>query len=371
MAIYLPTMNLGGAERVALKLLCGFDSRGIDVDLVLAAAAGPLLEEVPATVRVVDLQARKTHTAAWRLARYLRIARPAAVLSHMSFANVTALLARGFARSGARVVAVEHSHLSSAIEQGKISRTRQRLMRWLYPRADGVVAVSTGAASDLRRRLGLRPSFVQTIHNPVFDDQLLASASQTPNHPWMQQDEPPVLLAVGRLVADKDFATLLRSFAVLRRRRAVRLVILGEGGLRESLERLSCQLGISADVSMPGAVSNPAAYMRRASLLALSSVLEGLGIVLVEALGCGCPCVATDCPTGPREVLQNGRYGRLVPVGDVEALAEAMAQTLDAQVDRASLRRRAEDFGVEAAVSEYLELLGFEACSSSARAKRA
>src|SRR3954452_14198277 len=227
-------------------------------------------------------------------------------------------------------------------------------MRRAYGQGDAVVAVSDGVADALARVTGLPRGLIRTIHNPVVGPELEALSREPVAHPWLAPGQPPVVLSAARLTVQKDLPTLLRAFALLRARRAVRLLILGDLPTPERTEAsigelrdLAYRLGVAADVELPGFVENPYAWMARASLFALSSAYEGFGNVLVEAMACGCPVVSTDCPSGPAEILDGGRYGPLVPVGDAEALAEAMARVLAAPPERAELVARADQFSVD------------------------
>lgn len=360
LSLFVPSMDAGGAERVMLTLASGFAGRGYGVDLVLAKAEGPYLAEVPATVRVVDLKARRVLSSLPALARYLRRERPAAMLSALSHANVVALWAGRLAGTKTRLVVSDHNAFSRDLETPIIRR--QKLMptaaRLFYPWADGIVAVSDGVADDLSAVARLRREDVATIHNPVALPGLPGEVREAPVEPTpFAQDGIPVVLSVGRLTVEKDLPTLIRAFSRVRAARPARLLILGEGAERPRLEALTRELGLDGDVSMPGFATNPYAHMRRSSVLALSSMWEGFGVVLVEAMACGCPVVSTDCPSGPSEILAGGRYGPLVPVGDEEALARAILRTLDAPPDPEQSRARAGDFSVDAAVDRYLEVL--------------
>jgi glycosyltransferase involved in cell wall biosynthesis len=219
-----------------------------------------------------------------------------------------------------------------------------------------VIAISKGIAEDVAAKTRLAPHRIKTIHNPVFTEDLFDKATAPLEHPWFKDGGPPVILGVGRLTARKDFPTLIRAFAEVRRQRTARLVILGEGSLRTELATLSRSLGITADVDMPGYVSNPLAWMSRATVFVLSSSCEGLPGVLIEAMATGCNVVSTDCLSGPAEILEYGKYGRLVPVGDYKALAQAILATIDSPNDPQILRSRAADFSVNKAVDDYLEL---------------
>jgi glycosyltransferase involved in cell wall biosynthesis len=329
-ALFLPLLAAGGAERATLALAAGLQGAGWPVELVLGRAAGPLLAEAPAGLPVVDLGAARLLHALPGLVRHLRRTRPAVLLAALSHANILALLARALARVPTRVIVVEHSIFSVSQAGNPLRRARLMplLVRRLYPRADAVVAVARGAADDLARAAGLPAGSVEVIPNPVVSPALLARACEPLDHPWLGAGLP-LLLHVGRLEPVKDQALLIRAFAQLRRERPARLLILGEGSLRGELEALVRRLGLEADVALPGFAANPFAWMARADLLVLSSRWEGLPSVLIEALACGCPVVATDCAPGVGEILEGGRLGRMVPPGDADALARAMAGTLD------------------------------------------
>lgn len=353
-ALFLPSLRGGGAERVMLALANGFAARGCKVDLILAQAKGPYLKDVDDAVRIIDLRVNRVIKCLPGLAAYLRRERPQAMVSALGHANVVALWARRISCVPVRVVVSEHSNftISRANTRSIRERCKGYLMRWVYPHADAVVAVSQGVANDLATALGLARSRIHVVYNPVVTSDLYDKAAEGVKHPWFGPDQPPVILAVGRLTAPKDFPTLIRAFAQVRAIRKCHLVILGDGECRGPLESLIAQLGLIADVQMPGFQANPYAWMRNASLFVLSSAWEGLPTVLIEAMACGTSVVSTDCPSGPAEILENGKWGRLVPVGDVDRLAVAMLATLS-ETTKADVAKRAQDFDVEQAVSGY------------------
>lgn len=362
LALFLPSLRGGGAERVMLTLARGFAERGRHVDLVLVRAEGPYLSEVPGCVRLVDLRARRTLASLPGLVRYLRRERPEAVLSALDHANVVTLWARQMAGVPERVVVSVHNTLSQTSQ--RTSSLKQRLLplfvRFSYRSADAVVAVSRGAADDLARTTGFPRSCVKVIYNPVVTPQLARRAEEQLSHPWFRPGQPPVVLGVGRLTAQKDFATLVRAFPIVRQRRPVRLMILGEGEERSRLELLTRELGVEEDVSLPGFVDNPYKYMSHAAVFVLSSRWEGLPTVLIEALGVGTPVVATDCPSGPAEILEDGKWGTLVPPGCPEALAAAAESSLEREPgegERARRIARAREFSLQAALSRYAAVL--------------
>ena len=356
-AFFLPTLHGGGAERVTINLLKGMLRHNISLDLVIANAEGAFLNQIPKQVRVVDLAAGRVLKAMLPLSRYLQQNKPCALLSHMSHANVVAVLAKKLARAETKLVLVEHNTLS--VDKSKLLRAKfvPPLIKWLYPSADAIVAVSKGVAQDLELQLGFPKGKVSVIYNPVVDNDLLAKAKAPLDHPWFQEGTPPVFLAVGRLTQQKDFSTLIKAFVLLRKQRLARLLILGEGESRSELEAMINMQEIAEDVALPGFIENPYAYMHNASAFILSSRWEGLGNVLIEAMACGCPVVTTDCPNGPKEILEAGKYGVLVPIGDAVALSNAMLQVLESPVNQDVLLQRAMYFSTERAVSEYLALL--------------
>ncbi|HVH48072.1 MAG TPA: glycosyltransferase [Labilithrix sp.] len=234
-------------------------------------------------------------------------------------------------------------------------------MRLAYPRADAVVAVSAGAADDLAASLGTARDRIVSIPNPAVTPGTRQREAEPVAHPWLAETPGvravPVVLAAGRLVVKKGFALLLDAFARARRERELRLVILGEGPMRRALESRIATLGLGGVVALPGFVENPLAWFARADLFVLSSFAAGMPNALLQAMAAGCPVVATDCPSGPREILEDGRWGTLVPPGNAGALADAIVEALGARQLRSESRARAEAFGIEPIAARYAQLL--------------
>ena len=357
LALFLTALDGGGAERVMLYLARGFVERGLEVDLVLAKARGPYLSEIPKGVRLVDLGSQRLLLAIPALVRYLKQQRPAALLSAMEDANLVALWSRRMAGVSTRAVVSVHNTLSQESQNATTFKRRfvPYFVPWFYPWADAVVTVSRGAAEDLAG-LGLSKG-VEVIYNPVVTPELWEKVTEPLDHPWFGSERPPVILGVGRLEVQKDFATLIRAFAQLRKTRLARLMILGEGSLRPSLEALVRDLELEEDVALPGFVANPYSYMGKAAAFVLSSLFEALPTVLIEAIAVGTPAISTDCKSGPAEILENGRYGTLVEVGDVEGIAAAIASTLENPPDSQLLRHRGAEFSLDEAVAQYMQVL--------------
>lgn len=371
-AIFVSSWPRGAIQRLMLNLAEEFAAAGHQIDLLAPRGSAPA-EGLLANLRLVTLAPRLSALPGicrhkrWfvplalpALVRYLRRERPAALLTGGEWPNVVALAARRLAGGQARVVVSEHIHVGASTAgatERKRRRLLPRLMARLYPGADAIVAVSEGVRQDLLARFPLPPAQVHTVYNPVITPALLAAREVPLDDPWFGPDAPPVLLNVAQLRVQKDQATLLRAFAQVRKQRPARLLILGEGNQRGPLEALAQELGVADDVRLAGFVPNPLAYMRRAKLFVLSSAWEGLPTVLIEALACGSPIVSTDCPSGPAEILDHGRYGRLVPVGDAHVLAAAIVSVLDAPVDCAELEQRGMVFSASAVAEPYVQLL--------------
>jgi len=399
-AFLLDTLSGGGAESVVLNLAGAFAEQGYAVDLLVSRMRGAWLSRLPDQVNLVQLQA----VSRWRgvlsafradpaafgiilklalglrklppafgyilpIARHLK-ARPTSVLMAVSpKSNINAVLARELSGAPVRIIVSVHNHISTKVTiKDRAGKTRYRkllaLMRRCYRRADWIVAVSRGVAADVSESLGLARDRVVTVYNPVVSDAIALLSKEPAGHRWLDSAGVPVILGIGRFVPQKDFPLLIRAFARVRQDREVRLVLLGgdqsdecQMQHKQELLTLAAELGIQDHVDFPGFATNPYSFLNRASLFVLASRYEGFGNVLVEALACGCPVVSTDCPSGPAEILDNGRYGKLVPVGDDQRLAAAIMESLDNPPDPDVLRARAREFSVEKAVVRYRQLM--------------
>lgn len=360
--IALHDLRGGGAERACLRLAQGFVNAKRTVDLVLVQSGGAYDTQIPKGVRVSVLNKPRVASAILDLARHIRRTRPRIVFSALTHMNIATILAAKLSGVSPKVVVSERNQI------GKKSQTAQSLRKrgtfgivpWFYRGADAVVAVSEGVADDLADFAGLSRDRIHVVHNPVFDSSLDEQAGQPAPHPWIRDGSVPVILAVGRLHPQKGYDTLLHAFARVRQKMPCRLIILGDGPERDALLKLAKELRLADAVSLPGFSENPFAFMSQADAFVLSSRWEGFPNVLVEAMACGAPVVSTDCPSGPREILSGGRYGDLVPVDNVEELADALTRTLQSRVDTVAARTRARTFSIAAATARYLDVL--EAC---------
>ena len=400
-AFVITNLAGGGADRVLLTTADGLIELGHRVDIVLLRPGIRKHQEIPAAARLVLSESASAaleteeesrisaSVCRWHVERagkallrdaglllqalnwnplslpnvgmfksalfvadYVEKETPDCVLPALPNGKVVAtLLAKSLLGSFPVVIPVVHSLLENRRLRDKVR------YRTLMAHSDHIIAVSEGVRHSVSSQTGVPKERITTIYNPVVTPRLAVLCREVPVHPWLAESGPPVILSAGRFVQVKDFPTLIRAFHKLSMVTPARLILLGDGSQRKDLIALVRRLDLEDRVSMPGWVDNPYAFMARTSLFVLSSRMEGLPTVLIEALACGCPCVSTDCPSGPAEILEDGRIGRLVPVADVEALAEAMRLTLENPPSRTLLLKRAEYFSAENSVAMYERLI--------------
>jgi exopolysaccharide biosynthesis WecB/TagA/CpsF family protein len=345
-ALFMHDFSGGGVERMRLALASALVARGLCVSLVVVRVEGPLRRQVPPGIAVHNLRCSRTIQACAKLRRYILDAEPDFLISSLDHNNVVALCAGIWARARTRVIICQHNALSQELHEGLKYRAIPVLYWLLQSSAAAIVAVSDGVGRDLVRTARLPPDRVTVISNPVVPDtDDPPHCPSPPPHKWFT-DPIPVFVLVGRLVAQKDPTTLIRAFTARLAWGPARLIVLGDGPLRPSMERLVTAAGIGAQVHFAGYVDNPRDWMACAAALVLTSRHEGFGNVVVEALACGTPVIATDCPHGPAEILGDGVYGELVAVGDAAAIACAMSRDLRASFPAALLRARSRDYTV-------------------------
>lgn len=356
-SIVLPNLQGGGAERVALYLANHWIDQGMQVEFVLMKARGELLELVDPRIPVHSLNASRIRGSILPLRSYFTERKPAVAWVSLWPLTSAAILAWQLAGKPGTLFSTDHTNLSiSCFQELMLSPFYLKaLLRSTYPLASGVMAVSEGVKQDLSRLGAFADEHVTVIYNPV----VRGLVNPAPVDPAVRQQLWGVgfsyhVLAVGSFKTQKNLPLLLRAFAQLPHSLNAKLTILGEGILRPELEALIQELGLEDRVALPGFALDPSSWYRSADLFVLSSSWEGFGNVIVEALECGVPVVSTDCPSGPAEILENGRYGKLVPVGDAPALAAAMQASLLESHDPEALRRRAQDFAVNRIADQYL-----------------
>jgi glycosyltransferase involved in cell wall biosynthesis len=335
-AFFIRALKGGGAQRDTILLANEIAARGASVDLLTLVPDGPLRALVSARVSIVPIGGGKLRAAVPALRRALIGRRPDALISAEAAPNLVALLAARLVPREIRPRVVLREVASPSIAQRhdpyRQNRIAYRILRFAYRFADVVVTLTEGARRDLAQDFGVpAEKLARMAANAVIDAAMIAAPEA--------RREPGLIVSVGRLSREKDHATLIRAFAKLDRK--MRLEIAGDGPMRGALQSLIRELGLTGRVRLSGFATDPFSVFRRAQLAVTSSRYEGFGNAIVEALACGTPVVATDCPYGPREILADGRYGLLVPVGDADALARAIAQALATPPDRAALRVRA------------------------------
>jgi exopolysaccharide biosynthesis WecB/TagA/CpsF family protein len=345
-AFFMHDFSGGGVEAMRINLAASLLELGYRVSVIVANSSGPVRSRVPAGILIVDLESHSFAGTLLSLMRHLAKHQPDFLVSSLGHNNVAALCACLSPRIKARLIVCQHNALSQEIGVGWRYWPIPALYWMLQLNADAFVAVSSGVANDLIETAHLQARRVHVISNPVIGLDF-AGRSRTdarPPHPWLEQSEIPVFLFVGRLTPQKDPVTLIEAFALCLEARAAKLIILGEGELRSQLEQLVNDRGISDHVHFSGYVTEPARWISLATALVLTSRYEGFGNVIVEALACGTPVIATDCCHGPSEILAEGKYGHLVAVGDPRAVANAMCQDFGSQFPAALLRERGQAF---------------------------
>jgi glycosyltransferase involved in cell wall biosynthesis len=351
----LPSLSGGGAERSAINLATGFVARGIQVEMLLLQAAGVLFEQLPPETNVTVYHRSRALFSLFDLRRYFRSHQPDVVITFLNQANLIALWAHRLAGSTVPIIPTVRSDIDRRIRDSFKERVIIGLTRLVIGRAARVIGVSEGVSESIRNHLS--STNVETIYNPTVVPSMLEKAHGIAPHAWFQQADSHVVVAAGRLVSAKGYDVLIAAFARVREQLSAKLIIIGEGPLRNELEALIIDLKVEDDVALPGFVTNPYVYFSHADLFVLSSRYEGLPNALIEAMACGTPVVATDCHSGPREILVDGQYGSLVPVDDIAALAEAMVTTLTTPPDREAIQARAMDFSLDHSVEHFLGVI--------------
>ncbi|MEM9888813.1 MAG: glycosyltransferase [Bacteroidota bacterium] len=363
-ALFCNTLNGGGAERVMVTLANGFVQRGLKVDFLLCQKVGSLLEELNSSVRIIDLKTSRTRNVIFKLARFLFKNKPDVLLSTQTHINITSVLANWLSFKSTKNVIREAS--TPSIANHHHSYTKQPLLRNIYKKiyrsADAIVSVSFESRKDIVKYYELSESKIYNIYNPIYSTQLINKSLEPVAHDWLNDKSKRVIIGMGRIATPKNFPNLVRAFALVHQQMSnSRLMILGSKRPRfvhvyEEVCSVIEQNGLQEVVDLCGFVSNPFAYLSKAALFVLSSDWEGLPGSLIQALSCGCPVVSTKCKSGPTEILENGKYGRLVETNNAPALADAIRMTLENPPDRSVLVQRGQFFDVDNAVESYIEL---------------
>lgn len=355
--LFVPSLTCGGAERMMVNLANDFTSRCLSVDLVVLSSDGPLRKLLNPDVNVIDLGESRMLTGFIPLGLFLRKKKPKVVISAMKHANITILVASKVFFTDTLIIVTEHSHVQLSLQY--LSRPFrwliEKLIQLTYPWAKNIVAVSEGVAESLKVLIKLQSNRINVIYNPIVYPGLEEKKKEFPQHRWLITKKEPVFLAAGRLVDAKDYPNLIRAFSLLVKKVPCKLIILGEGELRMKLERMVKELELENSVDLVGLVENPFSFMNHCDVFVLSSKYEGLSNVIIEAMYCGAKIVSTDCPSGPAEILEQGKWGKLVKVGDSVELADAMLKSLS--LPKMSVEQRANFFSTKRSSDKYLNLI--------------
>jgi len=328
--LFSPSLSGGGAERVMLNVALELSRLGYEVDFVVKNDWQQSRYEVPPSFQAFNLDAHKLLDTAIKLARRIKTSKPAIVITALESLGLAAILAKGLLRHKPIVVPSVHTMLETWYRELPSPHTKRyrNLIKHLYPYADHIIAVSQGAKDEILAIAKLNQDKVSVLYNPVIADDTLKSIDQPVEHPWFTAKKT-VAIAVGRLVREKNYPLMLRAIAEARKHIDLHLIVLGEGELRASLEEEAQALGIADYVDFHGFVNHPLAYVGKSDMFLLTSSWEGLGNVLIEAMATGTPIISTDCESGPREVLENGKWGILVPPNNVDSFTKAIIQVAE------------------------------------------
>lgn len=347
----------GGAERVMISLANSFVEKGYDIDFLFVHAEGPFLKELNKEINIIDLKSKRAIYSLIKLYIYLFKNKPNTLISALNYINLIAIFSCFFLfLKKPKVIITEHGTLSAVSKDLKgTGKIVPKLMKFLYPYATKIVCVSNGVADDLAEQLNINREKIVTIYNPINFENINSKKDIPLDHPWAREDIP-IVLGAGRLVDVKNFPLLINAFLRVRAKMPCRLVIVGEGEKRQDLEKIIVSSPFADDILLYGFTDNPYQWMKLAEVFVLSSNTEGLPTVLIEALACGAKVISTDCPSGPREILDNGNYGILVEVGNVDQLASSLENNLIFGFNN-SHRLLFENYRLESVFTNYEKLI--------------
>lgn len=362
-AIFLPSLSDGGAEKVMVSLANNFVSKFYSVDLLLVSQEGVYFNMLSDEVRLINIDKSRAIYAVPRILKYLRNERPDVLLSALTHTNVIALICKVLCLRKIRVVVSERSIISNStlLSGNRLYLINKYILKLLYPLADSIIAISKGCAKDLVKTLEISNKKIVVINNPLIKDSNININDSNEDkinlslqHNNNNNKHKHLIIAVGRLKKVKNFPLLIKAFAIVRKTVPSSLIILGEGPERNNLEKLIKELHLEKSISLPGFVNNPIDYMKKSEVFVSSSSWEGFGNVIVEAMSVGLKIVSVDCPGGPREILEDGKWGKLVPLNNVSLLADAIKKIIDEDV-KYDVKLRALQFNINVIADKYLQ----------------
>lgn len=353
----IPSLNGGGAERVFIQLLKVLDRNVFEIYLMVTNLEGPYVNEIPNDINIIDLQKTSVKRSLFSLIKEINKIKPNVIISTLFHMNLALLIISPFLIGRPRIILREAN--PPRFSMGGLPKGK--LFIWLYSRlykrSDAIVAISTDVSNDIQKTLKVKKEKIRIIYNPVDISGIQKKSREKVLHKWFNEKNVPIIISVGRLVEQKDHTTLIKAFAKVRRKKLCKLLILGEGYYYTKLKKMVDNLNLSSDVEFLGFVSNPFKYIHNSDLFVLSSKWEGFGMVLIETLALGTPIVSTDCLGGPHEILNNGEYGKLVPVGNDDIMADKIIEMLNNPSDKKKLISRAMDFDISKIKTQYEQIL--------------
>ena len=364
---FLQNLEVGGAERSLVRLANAINKKYFEVSFLLCSVRGALLQNLSKEIKVVDLKSPHASRSLIKVVKYLHKEKPDIILSALEHINLISIAASFFCRKKPKVIITERSTLSRLHKYAAHKTSHILVARFIMPylakifykKADLIICVSKGVADDISKIIGDLPS-IKVIYNPVTDDSILKLVTEPITDFNISKEGLPIIIAVGRLTKAKDYSTMLKAVSIVLKDMPVRLLIVGDGEEREKIENFIKENGISDSVHLLGFQKNPLKYMAKADIFVLSSVIEGFPNVLVEAMACGVPVISTDCQSGPSEIIENGKNGLLVPVGDENLLAQAIVKLLKNLELRSEFskegKKRAQYFSIEKSVKEFEDI---------------
>lgn len=357
-AFLLSSFSIGGIEKNFLQLTKCFFYQGYQVDIAVINGQGELRDQLSSQVTVFDFRKKRSLASILELVRYLIRNTPEVLISAQTHNNFIAILAALLTGNKTKIIVTEHTDFRALKTSPSLKeRLRPAIAALFYPFSEKIIAVSKGVANSMSLLTRIDLNDIDVIYNPIPIEKLQKMAKTTPAHPWLGKDMPPVILAVGRLVKEKNFSMLIDAFFQVRKGLDAKLIILGEGYLRQQLEEQILELDLSKEVSLPGYAENPYSYMAAADLFVLSSNTEGFGVVLVEALTCGASVISTDCFSGPAEILMGGKYGALTPVGNSDQMAKTIIERLAKKDTPNDLSEYLKIFSDKTICAQYLSMV--------------
>lgn len=358
-ALFVPSMRIGGAEKAFVKIANELINLGFQVDFITFLKETNLEIYLSPKVRLINFDKKNAYLSLLPLVRYLVKSKPHSLLSTLDLTNLIAILAKIISRQKTTVSIYIVNNTSAQIRTKFNKRFEQLLLCYFYPLADNIIANSYGVVDDLAKYINFPANKIKMQYIPTLDEDLVKLASEPISHPWFQENALPLILGIGRLVEQKDFNLLIESFAIVNQQITSNLLIIGEGEQYEMLQNNILKLGLKEHVELIGNIINPYPYVKKAALLAVPSKWDGLSMILIETMYLKIPVICTDCISGPKEALDNGKYGILVPVGNVNALSEGIIEILNGNhpvVDSSWM----EQYSVEIGVPQLLRKMGLK-----------